>query len=1033
MKKISKVFFSMSGMGFLLLIFAASIATATFIENDFGTSAAKAIVYNAVWFDVLLALLAVNLIANIFRMKMYRRKKLTIFIFHLAFLIILLGSAITRFISYEGLIHLREGASSDYILTNQTYVEVSASKGKQLVSDEKKVLLSVLTPAAYHKKIHLGNQSIVFQAVRYIPYARKVISEDTTGRPAITLIASLLGTRQTIRLGEGETEYVGDYGVEFGGNPKNNSVHIRYSDGHLQIIAPDTIHTTSVIGGMQETLPPSNVYPFVKGKLYVIGNLNLLLTNFYKHAKVNYVSYNKRNSNLPDVLVIKARSGDDTKKVALWGGKGTKGKNHHFQINGIKVVMNYGAKQIELPFSLRLNDFQLQRYPGSMSPSSYSSEVTVIDKKNNEEIPFKIYMNHVLNYKGFRFFQSSYDKDELGSILSVNHDYWGTFFTYLGYLLMALGMAMSLLNRNSHFAALGRALKKTSSLTLKAALLLVFLTAGTSTLFAQHNHLPLNKIPPVNKVWAHKFGMLMTQSNDGRLKPVNTLSSELLRKITGKSSFYGMNSDQVLLGMLSNPLYWQLVPMIKVTDKKLSKILGIKGKYASYLDFINMKKGGYKLQKQVKEIYSKKPESRSVLDKEILKVDERLNICYMIFMGDFLKIIPDSYNPNHSWYFPGSKTEDLTGKDSSMVAVVIPQYFRAVSKGNKITANRLIADISAYQKKYGQSIYPSQRKINAEILYNKLKIFDRLGIAYGVIGFIMVLLLFIEILKDSNYFKVTLKIILSIIILGFVLQTFGLILRWYISNHAPWSDGYESMVYIAWVTMLAGLLFSKRSMMTVAATTILSSIILLVAHLSWMDPEITNLVPVLKSYWLTIHVSIITASYGFLALSALLGFINLMLMIMKSPKNYIRISQRIGNLTVINERSLIIGLYMLIIGTFLGGVWANESWGRYWGWDPKETWALVCVLIYSFIAHMRFIPGLKSEFIFNMASLLGYSSILMTFFGVNYYLSGLHSYAKGDVVPIPGFVYYTLGVILIVVLWAYRNEIKIKGLETKSN
>ena len=227
--------------------------------------------------------------------------------------------------------------------------------------------------------------------------------------------------------------------------------------------------------------------------------------------------------------------------------------------------------------------------------------------------------------------------------------------------------------------------------------------------------------------------------------------------------------------------------------------------------------------------------------------------------------------------------------------------------------------------------------------------------------------------------------------------------------------------------MLAGLLFSRKSPMTVAATTVLTSVILMVAHLTWMEPEITNLVPVLKSYWLTIHVSVITASYGFLALSMLLGFLNLVLMLFKNKKNTDYMNIRIGELTAINERAMTVGLYMLTIGTFLGGVWANESWGRYWGWDPKETWALVSVLVYSFITHMRFIPGLKSRFAFNLASLIGYFSILMTYFGVNFYLSGLHSYAKGDPVPIPNFVYYTLVVIFAVAVTAYFREDKLKG------
>jgi len=1020
MKKLSNIFFSMSSMGVLLLIFAASIATATFIENDFGTTAAKAVVYNASWFDVLLALLAINLIANIFREKMYQVGKWGSFIFHVSFLIILLGAAITRFISFEGTMHLRDGATSNSILSDRTYVEASATKGNQSVSDEKQVLISVLTPRAYHEKLHLGNQSIAFKAVKYVRNASKVVSEDTSGQAVIMFVGSTIGIRQIFQLSEGETAAIGDYKINFGGNPEPNSVNLRLTDGQLQVIAPDTIHTVSIRGDMQETLTPDEAYPFSKGKLFKMGALNFELIKFYQHAKVDYVSDHRTNSNHKDALLVDVHSGNETKQIALRGGNGDTGETMRFQINGIQVLMNFGAKEIKLPFSIKLNDFQLDRYPGSMSPSSYASQVTVIDGKDNKEMPFHIYMNHVLNYRGYRFFQSSYDRDEQGSILSVNHDYWGTLFTYIGYLLMALGMVLSLISRKSHFAAVGRFLKKSSTVAkTTAVLLLIFLATGSSALFAQHNHLAINKVPPINEIQAAKFGKLIVQSNDGRLKPVNTLSSELLRKLSSKNSYKGMNSDQVLLGMMSNPLYWQLIPIIKVGDKDLAKVLGIKGKYAAYVDFIDMKKGGYKLQNYISQVYAKKPSSRSRMDNEIMKVDERVNISYMIYTGKLLKIIPDSRFPNHSWYSPESKLVGLSKPDSMMLANVIPQYYKAVSKGNIQLADKLLSNIVAFQKKYAAAIYPTQTKINAEITYNKWRIFDRLGIAYGLIGLIMIVLLFIDILKGSKLIKTIMKGLLGIIILGFLLQTIGLGMRWYISGHAPWSDGYESMLYIGWVTLMAGLLFSKRSMMTVAATTILSSIILMVAHLSWMDPEITNLVPVLKSYWLTIHVSVITASYGFLALSALLGFFNLVLTIIKSPKNNLRISQQISELTAINERSLVIGLYMLTIGTFLGGVWANESWGRYWGWDPKETWALVSVLVYSFIAHMRNIPGLKSKFSFNLASLLAYFSILMTFFGVNYYLSGLHSYAKGDAVPIPDFVYYVVGIIVLVAVWAW--------------
>jgi cytochrome c-type biogenesis protein CcsB len=250
-------------------------------------------------------------------------------------------------------------------------------------------------------------------------------------------------------------------------------------------------------------------------------------------------------------------------------------------------------------------------------------------------------------------------------------------------------------------------------------------------------------------------------------------------------------------------------------------------------------------------------------------------------------------------------------------------------------------------------------------------------------------------------------------------------MRWRISGHAPWSDGYESMLLISWATILAGIIFSKRSSITLAVTSIFSFLILYVAHLSWMDPEITNLVPVLKSYWLIIHVAVITSSYALFGIISFLGIINLAMMAWKNSKNADKIEPAINELTCIIEIALISGLYLLATGTILGGVWANESWGRYWGWDPKETWTLITIIVYAFIAHMRLIPGLKSVYLFNLMSVLGFGSVIMTYFGVNYYLSGLHSYARGELPPIPFIVYVIPGFIFGLAILAYLKHKKI--------
>jgi cytochrome c-type biogenesis protein CcsB len=197
---------------------------------------------------------------------------------------------------------------------------------------------------------------------------------------------------------------------------------------------------------------------------------------------------------------------------------------------------------------------------------------------------------------------------------------------------------------------------------------------------------------------------------------------------------------------------------------------------------------------------------------------------------------------------------------------------------------------------------------------------------------------------------------------------------------------------------------------------------------SQMNPQITPLVPVLKSYWLMIHVAIITSSYGFFGLSALLGTVVLLLYIIDHKKISAKVKASVVELTIVNEMSLTVGIFLLAVGTFLGGIWANESWGRYWSWDPKETWAFISVIVYAFVLHVRLIPALRGKYLFNLLSLLAFSVIIMTYFGVNYYLTGLHSYAQGDPVPIPAWVYVTIATVALLAIVSYRRY-KVRSLK----
>jgi cytochrome c-type biogenesis protein CcsB len=320
-------------------------------------------------------------------------------------------------------------------------------------------------------------------------------------------------------------------------------------------------------------------------------------------------------------------------------------------------------------------------------------------------------------------------------------------------------------------------------------------------------------------------------------------------------------------------------------------------------------------------------------------------------------------------------------------------------------------------------VIPSDSKIKAEIIYNRIDLFNRLYKYDALIGIFLFFLVVANIYKERKSLTFTISGFRYLIYLLFVLHTTGLILRWYISGHAPWSDAYESILYVAWATIGMGIALGKKSDFTLASSTFVASMLLWIAHQNWVDPAVANLQPVLDSYWLMIHVAVIVGSYGPLTVGMILGIVSLLLITLSNSKNIDRMKISVKELTIINELALTIGLIMLTIGNFLGGQWANESWGRYWGWDPKETWALISILVYAFVLHMRLVPGLKGRWAFNFASIVAFASIMMTYFGVNFYLVGLHSYASGDQVITPTFVYYTLlGVIILGVISLYKYK-----------
>lgn len=691
-----------------------------------------------------------------------------------------------------------------------------------------------------------------------------------------------------------------------------------------------------------------------------------------------------------------------------------------------QIVLNTpeGIKYETLPFTLKLVDFSLIRYPGSESPSSYESDL-LVGYPDGKIHKTKVYMNNVLNVEGYRFFQASFDKDEMGTILSVNKDGVGRTITYSGYFLLLIGFILVFTTKNSRFHQLNTQLKKVKRACQTTIPCLLFLVVS-STLSAE-NMPPMNMMEAVQKnaidpQHAARFGELPMQWG-GRIVPVNTFSSEILRKVHKETTIGKLNADQFLLSFLSMPQMWMRVPFIAVSNKEISRHYRLPDDYCAYFQLID-EGGNYVLMPKLQEAYSKQPAERSSFDKALIKLDERVNIVFQLLNRQLLCIFPHPTDSAHTWYAPGGDLSAFPTEDSLFItrsdAWYLSEVNHSLRSGDWNKPNQLLQVIGEYQKKNDVALQINPKKLKAEIRYNRLDVFGHCQIGYFVLGGLLLLFSFMGLLKSQHWIDTVIKIVTGGIFLLFVYHVYGMGLRAYISGYAPWSNSYETMVYASWATVLAGFIFGRKSStLALALATIFGGIILFVSGLNWMDPQINPLVPVLKSPWLMFHVAVIVAAYGFFGISFLLGIANLTLMIFYDSNSLI--PYRIKELSIINQLSLLVGLALMCIGTFLGAIWANESWGRYWGWDPKETWALITIVSYTIVTHIHLIKKENNDWLFNLLSIIAFSTVLMTFLGVNYFFSGMHSYGQSDTWG--GMIFYlSIPFVLISLLAAFSYK-----------
>ena len=691
----------------------------------------------------------------------------------------------------------------------------------------------------------------------------------------------------------------------------------------------------------------------------------------------------------------------------------------------ITAQTNRGHSVFILPFQVELVKFTLTRYPGSMSPSSYESELLVhVDGVTRREY---VYMNNVLDINGYRFFQASFDTDEEGTVLSVNKDVAGRSTTYTGYFLLLAGCIVCLVDRNGRIRTLYRRLNSRTTIVL----IILFLgfswtvVSAKSTNNTQFSTFNSQLIPPAH---AERFGALPVQSTNGRIIPLNTFSSEIVRKLHKKNRFGQLNSDQFLLSLLSMPEMWMRVPLINHSNNAIANYFGLPKKECTYLDFFR-EDGSYKLQEKLNESYRKMPAERTGFDKDLIKIDEKVNILYQLFEYQLIRLFPEIDDPDHNWYAPGDDLSVFSGQDSLFVSRVFFLYLSevkdALQSGDWSNPNELLDRISTFQTANNNVPEFDTNKLDLELKYNKLDIFRWCKIGYLSLGGLLLLLSFVLFFKGKSWGRWLIRLSGIGVLIVFHFHILGMGMRWKIGGYAPWSNSYETMVFLAWNVVLAGLLFSRRSPVTFSLATLFAGIILFVSGLNWMDPQINLLAPVLKSPWLMFHVAILMAAYGFFGVSFLIGLINLFKIALIRKTNHTAHIKSLRELSIINEISLIIGLILMTIGTFMGAVWANESWGRYWGWDPKETWALITMIVYAMVIHLHLFRTRYNMWLLNLCSVVAFASVLMTYFGVNYFLSGMHSYGQNDFIS--GVVVYFYGAGLFILLlavfaWKGRRE-----------
>ena len=635
----------------------------------------------------------------------------------------------------------------------------------------------------------------------------------------------------------------------------------------------------------------------------------------------------------------------------------------------------------QLPFSITLNQFEIIYYKGTLAPMDFISHISVADKDCHRQIQGKVSMHHIFSYQHYRFYQSGYSEDNEGSVFSVSHDPYGIGITYAGYTLLLLSTVFFFFSPQSRF----RQLLKSPLLHRSLTVILLLFAFSLNSNFLKANS-PSPKVLP--REVAEHFGDLYILYNN-RICPLQTFARDFTVKLYGSSSYKGLTPEEVLTGWLFYYDSWKNEPIIRIKSNEARKLLEIEGNYARLKDYISTI-NEYKLEKMMNHIRS----GEQVTDKRgIEEADEKFNIINLVCTGAMMKIFPcrNIAGKTLEWYSQSDQLPQDMDNDKWVFIRKSMSYVNEMIVMKKYNdACLLLEKIKKYQQKECDGLLPADNKFKAEKIYNQFDYSKSVAMAcicIGLICFIYYCHCMASQKRTSRKAIIILNILLWIV---FTYLSAAICLRGYVSNHLPLSNGFETMQFMAWCTLLLTFLLQRKFAMLLPFGFLLCGLTLMVSMLGESNPQITQLMPVLQSPLLSIHVVVIMIAYSLLAFIMLNGVTAVILH--QSQKEC---KEQIERLQIISQIILYPAIFLLAIGIFIGAVWANVSWGRYWGWDPKEVWALITMLVYALALHPRSLPWFHRTMFFHVFCITAFITVLITYFGVNFLLGGMHSYANG--------------------------------------